>query len=123
MTDADDDAGGDDADGLKAVTTPRFEDDAGRAYLWRVTHRPAGEAWAFEVALRAAVGAARRNSEGFALCQDPRVLGRGLRQAMLGGGRRPTHRLIFETDRPAGRIRLLALRGLAQPDLTPADPR
>ena len=104
--------------------TRRFRDEADRQYLWLVMYRPAGEAWAWENALNAAlvelglVGLGKDPAR-FPLCQDPAVQGRGLRQVLFGRGGRPTHRLIFEIDGDV--VRVLAVRGLVQADLTPGD--
>ncbi|NNJ27864.1 type II toxin-antitoxin system RelE/ParE family toxin [Alienimonas chondri] len=97
----------------------RFRETADRQYLWLVMYRPAGEAWAWENALHAALAGLEEDPARFSLCQDPGVQDRGLRQAPFGPRGKPTHRLIFEIDGDA--VRVLTVRGFAQPDLTPDD--
>ena len=56
---------------------------------------------------------------GQPLCSDPAVRSLRLRQRTFGGGRTPTHRLVFESQ--GGAVRFLTVRHLAQDELIPAD--
>ncbi len=54
-----------------------------------------------------------------ALCLDPAVQGRGLREAYFGAGNSQTHRLIFRVRGAV--VEILTVRAFAQDDLAPGD--
>ena len=101
--------------------TDGFEDAVARQYLWLVLYRPAGLAWAWELARKAAMADLADDPDRHPRCTDPAVRNRGLRQRAFGVGRTKTHRLVFEIDGVV--VRLQTVRGLAQDDLIPDDLR
>ena len=104
---------------MNVVRSEKFRDVSDRRYLWLVMHGEAGEAWAWECAVRRTVETLADNPERFPLCHDPTVQGRNLREAHFGAGRTKTHRLIFRVHEAT--VEVLTVRSFAQDDLTPAD--
>ena len=103
---------------LPVETLPNAKRRIRQEAEWREREHGAESARRWFEAVDEAI-ASLAGSHGHALCLDPAVQGRGLREKYFGAGGADTHRLIFRVAGPA--VEVLTVRGFAQDDLTPRD--
>ena len=101
-------------------TTPKADRAAGREVLWRRRNVSARSADRWFAALDRAIRSLAGMPDSRPICRESDDLPGGTyREHYFGIGRAKTHRLVFRVR--GGVVEVVAVRGLAQRDLTPAD--
>ena len=98
---------------------PEFLEELDEQWAKLLARHGAGHANAWHDAALNKADELSEMPEARALCLDPAVHGRLLREAYFGAGDTYTHRLIFRVR--GSTVEVLTVRSFAQDDLTPAD--
>ena len=99
--------------------TPALLDAVDRQEQWYRRHRTAAHADRWYDAVFVALDELAGMPESYALCLDPAVQDRDLREKYFGAAGADTHRLIFRVAGSA--VEVFTVRGFGQDELTPRD--